>query len=112
MYVSPSLNRYTELRADAPCNGAVRTALNNCKTAEGWGHKNAASCGEVWAVQGYCSTGSTRSLEGARTVAITSQAVEGTETTRPVVIDPCGNWDKNNKVTRRAQRSTESNELC
>jgi hypothetical protein len=89
------VNRYRELLPDAPCAGAVATALNNCKIASemGWGHLNGASCGEVWATQGFCSTGSTASLEGSRVVAIKSGKPKDGKTERlPEIIDPCATW--------------------
>jgi hypothetical protein len=109
------VNRYRELLPDAPCAGAVATALNNCKIASemGWGHQNGASCGEVWATQGFCSTGTTASLEGSRVVAIkSSKAKEGKTERLPEIVDPCGTWVNDVRVCLGSGNCTTTGREC
>jgi hypothetical protein len=109
------VNRYRELLPDAPCAGAVATALNNCKIASemGWGHLNGASCGEVWATQGFCSTGSTASLEGSRVVAIKSGKMKEGETQRlPEIVDPCATWVNDVRVCLGSGDCTTTRREC
>lgn len=101
MYVTDGKNRFMELHADAPCNGAILTALNNCRTAQGFGHLTGAKCGEIWAAQGFCNTRTNRSLKGARIVAINMDKTDK-QNPKPQVVDPCGSWGPDLPVVGRS----------
>jgi len=84
-------NRYKYFDSKNPCAGTVQKALVNCKTAEGWGHRTGASCGEIWAAQAFCNTGSPKSLEGARVVTINTNKKKGDPNNgEPQIAHPCG----------------------
>jgi hypothetical protein len=83
-------NRYRDLNPDNPCAGLVQTALVNCKTTEGWGHRTGASCGEPWAAQAFCSTQSTRSLKDTKIVTINTSKKDDTTRGQPQIAHPCG----------------------
>lgn len=83
-----SANRYKQLDPSRPCHGTVQTALLNCqaRTAEGWGHRTGASCGEIWATLSFCNKGSERDLDGARVVTVNTK--RKTDITQ--IAHPCG----------------------
>jgi hypothetical protein len=83
-------NRYRDLNPDKPCAGLVHTALVNCRTTEGWGHRTGASCGEPWAAQAFCSTQSARSLRDARIVTINTSRKNDATRDLPQIAHPCG----------------------
>jgi len=84
-------NRFKRLDPENPCAGAVQTALVNCKTAEGWGHRTGASCGEPWAAQAFCNTESTRSLQGTKIVTINTNNKKGDPNNgKSQIAHPCG----------------------
>jgi hypothetical protein len=98
-------NRYKDLNPENPCAGAVQTALINCKTTEGWGHRTGASCGEPWAAQAFCSTQTTRSLKDARIVTINTSKKDDSTKGQPQIAHPCGDPSDTKACTHESIRT-------